>query len=385
MKFPNVLRFSVAGAALLAGLYIAAPAGAAEPIRVGAVLSTSGPATFLGDPEEKTLKLYVDRINAEGGVLGRKLELFAYDDGSDPGKANSFTKRLILQDKVDFIVGGSTTGSTMAMIPLVEANKVPFMSMGAANVIVQPIRPYVFKLPHSDTMAAEKILGDMKARGLTKFAMLSDTGGFGKSSRSETLKVAKKLGMTVVSDQSYGEKDTDMTPQLQKIKSTDAQAVLISGTGQAPAIATKNYRQLGLKLPLYMTHGQATVVYIKLAGPASEGVRLPTPALLVADQLADNDPQKKIGMDYKRTFEDAYKIDVSTFGGYAYDGLMMTLAAIKKAGSTDKQKVRDVLEHLKNFDGVNGVYNMIPTDHMGLNESAFHMAVIKDGKFVKLD
>jgi len=136
---------------------------------------------------------------------------------------------------------------------------------------------------------------------------------------------------------------------------------------------------------LYMTHGQATVVYIKLAGSASEGVRLPTPALLVADQLADNDPQKKIGMDYKRTFEEAYKIDVSTFGGYAYDGLMMTLAAIKKAGSTDRQKVRDALEHLKNFDGVNGVYNMTPTDHMGLNESAFHMAVIKDGKFVKLD
>lgn len=385
MKFSNVLRISSISVVLLAGIYAVKPALAAEPIRVGAVLSVTGPATFLGDPEEKTLKLYVDRINAEGGVLGRKLELFVYDDGSDPAKANSFTKRLILQDKVNFIVGGSTTGSTMAMVPLVEANKVPFMSMGAANVIVHPVHPYTFKMPHSDTMAAEKILGDMKSRGITKFALLSDTGGFGKSSRHETLKVAKKMDMTVVSDQSYGEKDTDMTPQLQKIKSTDAQAVLVSGTGQAPAIATKNYRQLGLTLPLYMTHGQATVVYIKLAGPASEGVRLPTPALLVADQLADNDPQKKVGLDYKHAFESAYKIEVSTFGGYAYDGLMMTLAAVKKAGTTDGTKVRDAIEHLKNFDGVNGVYNMTPTDHMGLDLSAFHMAVIKDGKFVKLN
>ncbi|TAL76933.1 MAG: ABC transporter substrate-binding protein [Burkholderiaceae bacterium] len=385
MKFSKVLRYSSVSVALMAGLYVAAPSGAAEPIRVGAVLSTSGPATFLGDPEEKTLKLYVDRINAEGGVLGRKLELFEYDDGSEPGKANSFTKRLIFQDKVDFIVGGSTTGSTMAMIPLVEANKIPFMSMGGANVIVHPVHPYTFKMPHSDTMAAEKVLTDMKSRGFTKFALLSDTGGYGKSGHAETLKVAKKMGMTVVSDQSYGEKDTDMTPQLQKVKSTDAQAVLIFGTGQAPAIATKNYRQLGITLPLYMTHGQASAVYIKLAGAASEGVRMPTPALLVADQLANNDPQKKIGLDYTHAFESTYKIPVSTFGGYAYDGLMMALAAVKKAGTTDGPKVRDAVEHLKNFDGVSGVYNMTPTDHMGLNLSAFHMVVIKDGKFVKID
>ncbi len=384
MKIINLLRSSTVSMMLLTGLYSAGPAVAAEPIRIGSVLSTTGPASFLGDPEEKTLKLYVERINAEGGVLGRKLELIVYDDGSDSNKANGFAKRLILQDNVDLIVGGSSTGSTMAMIPLVEANNVPFLNMGGASVIVEPVRPFTFKLPHSDRMAAQKVLDDMKKRGFTKMALLSDTGGFGKSGRSETLKLAQSMGIAVVSDQNYGEKDTDITPQIQKIKSSDAQAMLVFGTGQAPAIATKNYQQLALTIPLYMSHGQASMEFVKLAGKASEGVRMPTPALLVADHLADNDPQKRISLDYKRIYEDRYKIDVSTFGGYAYDGLMMSVAAIKKVGSTDKVKVRAALEQLKNFYGVNGIYNMTATDHMGLDQQAFRMAEIKGGKFVEI-
>jgi branched-chain amino acid transport system substrate-binding protein len=384
MKIINLLRSSTVSMMLLTGLYSAGPAMAAEPIRIGSVLSTTGPASFLGDPEEKTLKLYVERINAEGGVLGRKLELIVYDDGSDSNKANGFAKRLILQDNVDLIVGGSSTGSTMAMIPLVEANNIPFLNMGGASVIVEPVRPFTFKLPHSDRMAAQKVLDDIKKRGFTKMALLSDTGGFGKSGRSETLKLAQSMGIAVVSDQNYGEKDTDITPQIQRIKSSDAQAVLVFGTGQAPAIATKNYQQLALTIPLYMSHGQASMEFVKLAGKASEGVRMPTPALLVADHLADNDPQKRISLDYKRTYEDRYKIDVSTFGGYAYDGLMMSVAAIKKVGSTDKVKVRAALEQLKNFYGVNGIYNMTATDHMGLDQQAFRMAEIKGGKFVEI-
>ena len=253
-------------------------AHAQDPIRIGSVLSTTGPASFLGDPEEKTLKLYVDQLNAQGGVDGRKIELTIYDDGGDANKANTFTKRLVQQDKVDFIIGGSTTGTTMAMLPQVEAAKVPFLSMGAASVIVEPVRPYTFKLPHSDRMAAQKVLEDMKKRGITRFALLSDTGGFGKGGHAETLKLAESMGMTVSSDQNYGEKDTDITPQLQKIKSSDAQAVFVFGTGQAPAIATRNYRQLGMTIPLYMSHGQASMEFVKLAGNAAEGVRMPSPA-----------------------------------------------------------------------------------------------------------
>ena len=385
MKKPSAIHTLLSTALVMTGLHFSASAMAQEPIRIGSVLSTTGPAAFLGDPEEKTLKLYVDRINADGGVLGRKLELVIYDDGSDANKSNSFAKRVVLQDKVDIIVGGSTTGTTMSMLPQVEGSKTPFFSMGAASVIVEPVRPYTFKLPHSDRLAAQKVLQDMKKRGITKFALLSDTGGFGKGGHTETLKAAQAMGMTISVDQNYGEKDTDITPQLTKVKSSDAQAIFVFGTGQAPAIVAKNYQQLGLKVPLYMSHGQASMEFVKLSGDAAEGIRMPSPALLVAEQLADGDPQKKIGVDYKNTYEKQYKTDVSTFGGYAYDGLMMSIAAFKQVGSTDKKKVRDAIEGMKNFPGVNGVYNMSATDHNGLDDKSFVMTEIRKGQFKKID
>jgi branched-chain amino acid transport system substrate-binding protein len=360
------------------------PANAADPIKIGAIVSATGPAAFLGDPQDKTLRAYVDSINAAGGIAGRKLELFIYDDSSDAAKGNSFTKRLIQQDNVDFIIGASTTGSTMAMIPLIEAAKVPTLALGAGSVIVEPIKQFVFRMPHSDRLAAQKILEDMKKKGVNKFALLSDTGGYGKSGRSETQKMAASMGMTISIDETYGERDADMTPLLTHVKQSDAKALLMFGTGQAPAIIAKNFRQLGLTIPLYATHGQASYEFIRLAGPAGEGIVMPSPALFVAEQLPANDPQKEISMDYKKTFEAKFKTDVSTFGGYGYDGLMMGLDAIKRAGSTDKEKVRDALEQTKGFIGISGVYTMAPTDHGGLDISAFRMVAIKDGKFVEV-
>lgn len=359
-------------------------AQAADPIKIGAVVSATGPASFLGDPQDKTLRMDVEKINAAGGVLGRKLELVLYDDASDANKANTFARRLAMQDGVDAIIGSSTTGSTMAMLPLVEGAKVPTISLAAASVIVEPVKPWVFKMPHSDRMAAEKVLADMKARGFTQVALLSDTGGFGKSGRTETLKAAERVGMKVVDDQVYGDKDTDMTPQLTKIKSSPAQAILVFGTGQAPAIIARNYQQLAVKQPLYTTHGQASQEFVRIAGKAAEGIRMPSPALLVASQLADNDAQKKVSVDYKSGFEGRYKMDVSTFGGYAHDALLMLVDAIKRAGGTDKEKVRAELEKTKGFVGVSGVYTMSATDHMGLDVSAFRMIEVKDGAFKEL-
>lgn len=364
-----------------AAVFAPAIARAADPIRIGSVLSTTGPAAWLGDPEDKTLRMYVEDINRTG-VLGRKIELSIYDDASDAAKANSFGKRLIQQDNVDLILGAATTGTTMAILPLAEAAGVTVLSFGAANVIVQPIRPYVFKLPHSDTMAAQAVLGDMKARGLTRFALICDTGGFGKSGRAETAKVAKDLGLTIVVDDTFGERDTDMTPLLTRVKQSDAQALLMFSTGQAPAIIARNYAQLEIKLPLYATHSQASYEFIRIAGAASEGIRLPTPALLLADTLPANDPQKKVTVDYKKAYEDRYKADVSTFGGYAYDGLMLAIDAIKRANSTDRNKIRQAVEETKGFVGVSGIFTYSPTDHAGLDASSFRLVQVKNGKFV---
>lgn len=352
---------------------------AQEPIRIGAFLSATGPAAFLGDPELKTLELYVDRLNAAGGVLGRKLQLVAYDDAGDAEKARTFAKRLLEQDKVDVIVGGSTTGTTMAVVPMAEAAGTPFVSLAGAVVIIEPVKKWVFKTPHTDRMACEKIFADMQSRKLTKAALISGTGGFDKSMRAECLKVTSKYGIEVVADETYGASDTDMTAQLTKIKGSGAQAVLNAGFGQGPAIVTRNYRQVGLALPLYQSHGVASREYIKLSGAAAEGVRLPAAALLVSGLLADSDPQKPVVTGYRKAYEDKFKQDISTFGGHAYDGLMLAVNAIKAAGSTDKAKVRDALENTRGYIGTGGIVTMSASDHMGLDLSAFRMLEVKNG------
>jgi branched-chain amino acid transport system substrate-binding protein len=374
----TALKHLVAGAAIAFGTLAAAVA--AEPIKIGSVLSVTGPAAFLGDPELKTLQLYIEDINKKGGVGGRPLALVHYDDGSDANKANGFAKRLIDDDKVDIFVGGSTTGSTMSMLPLVEKAEMPFISLAGAVVIVEPVKKWVFKTPHTDRMAAEKVFEDMKKRNISKVALLAETSGFGQSGKKETEAVASRFGITLVASETYGPKDTDMSPQLTKIRNAaGVQAVFVFGLGQGPAIVTKNYRQLGITLPLYHAHGVASEEFIKLAGPAAEGVRLPAAALLIADKLDAKDPQKPVVTAYRKAYNDRYKEDVSTFGGHAYDGLMMAVEAIKKAGGTDKAKVRDAIEGIKGYIGTGGKVNMSATDHMGLDLSAFRMLEIKNG------
>ncbi|MEO8137027.1 MAG: ABC transporter substrate-binding protein [Betaproteobacteria bacterium] len=372
------------GAALLlaaAGL-CAGPALAQEPIRIGAFLSVTGPAAFLGDPEQKTLEMYIERINAGGGVAGRKLQFIVYDDAGDADKARTFAKRLLEQDKVDVIVGGSATGTTMAVVPLAEAAQTPFISLAGAVVIVEPVRKWVFKTPHTDRMACEKVFADMQSRKFTKLALISGAGGFDKSMRAECLKVAPQYAIEVVADETYGAGDNDMTAQLTRIKGVaGVQAVLNAGFGQGPAIVTRNYRQLGLTAQLYQSHGVASKEFIRLAGAAAEGVRLPAAALLVADILPESDAQKPVVVAYKREYEAKYKSDVSTFGGHAYDGLMLAVGAIKTAGGADKGKVRDALEATRNYVGTGGVVNMTATDHMGLDLSAFRMLEVKNGNW----
>jgi branched-chain amino acid transport system substrate-binding protein len=361
-------------------------AHAAEPpIKIGAILSATGPGTFLGDPESKTLKLYVDKINEAGGVLNRKLELVEYDDGSDASKANSFAKRLIYDDKVEAMIIG-TTGSTMAAIPLATKAKVPLMSLGGAIAITEPVKKWVFKTPQTDRMAAEKVFQDMKSRGLTKIALLSEASGFGQSGKKESEAIAGKYGISIIENEVYNPKDTDMSPQLTKIRSNaQVQAVFVFGFGQGPVIVTRNYRQLGIKQPLYQSHGVASDQYIKLAGAAANGVRLPSPALLVADQLPANDPQKPVINAYAQAYKARYKENVSTFGSYAYDGLMILVDALKRAGSTDKNKLRDAIEATHGYVGTTGVFNMSPKDHTGLDLSAFKLLEIDNGKWKLVD
>jgi branched-chain amino acid transport system substrate-binding protein len=375
------LRKTLLVLSLLAGLGLA---HAADPIKIGSFLTVTGPASFLGDPELKTLQMVVEEVNARGGVLERPVQLIHYDTSGNARDALNYVKRLIRSDKVDIIVGGTTSGDTLAVIPEVEKEGMPLISLAGAVEIIEPVKKWVFKVAHTDRMAVAKIYEDLRARGLPKVALITGDGGFDKSGREQLRQLAPEYGIQIVADESYGNKDTDMTTQLTKIRASDAQALINFGFGQAPAIVTRNVKQLGIDLPLYQSHGVASQTFIELAGPAAEGVRLPAAALVVAEQLPDTDPQKPVLLAYKNRYE-AKHGPVSTFGGHAYDGIMIALAAIERAGGTDKVKVRDAIEKTQGFIGTSGVFNMSPEDHMGLTLDAFKMVEVRDGAWTLVE
>lgn len=377
---------ALATTALATALTLIAASGASAEFRLGATVSATGPAAFLGDPEAKTLQMLVAEINAAGSVNGEPVELILYDDGGDANEARTFATRLIEDDEVDAIIGGTTTGTTMAILPLANEEEIPFISLAGAISIIDPVTPYVFKTPHTDRMACEKIFADMTAQGFARIGLISGTDGFGASMRQQCLDVAGAAGVEIVADATYGPGDADMTPQLTNIRGTDAQAVLNAGFGQGPAIVTRNYAQLGIEVPLYQSHGVASNQFIELAGAdAAEGVRLPGTALLVADLLPKGDPQRDVVLAYKTAYEAAHGGSVSTFGGYAHDAVRLMMDAVARAGSSEGPAIRDALEATAGLVGTTGSYTFAPDDHLGLDLSAFRMLEIRDGGWTLVD
>ena len=358
-----------------------------DPIRIGSFLSASGPASYLGDPQRKTLRLFVDKINDDGGVLGRDLEFQYYDDHGESGQARTFARRLIAQDQSDIVIGGTTTGTTMAAVELFQRQQIPLISLAGAVVVVDPVKEWVFKTPETDRMAARQVFADMEREGITKVGLISGTGGFGASGREQARDVADEFGIEIVMDETYSPDDSDMTAQLTRIRGNeDVEAIFNFDFGQAPAIVTRNYANLGIDRPLYQSHGVASEGYLDLAGSAAEGVRLPVSPILVADLLPDDDPQKAPSLAYLEAYKEEYGERPSAFGGYAYDALMLAVDAMERAESTDPHAVRDALEETSDFDGVTGTYNMSPEDHMGLDiETSFRMVEIKDGTWSLLE
>ncbi|MFZ0097805.1 MAG: ABC transporter substrate-binding protein [Gemmobacter sp.] len=352
-------------------------------IKIGASISATGPAAFLGDPELKTLEMLVEDLNAKGGINGENVVLVAYDDGGDPNKARTFATRLVEDDEVAAIIGGTTTGTTMSILAVAEDAEIPFISLAGAIDIIQPVKPFTFKTPHTDRMACQKIFEDMQKNGISKIGMISGTDGFGASMQAQCKDVAPTYAIEIVADETYDPKDADMTAQLTKIKgSAGIQAILNPGFGQGPSIVTRNMKQLAIDLPFYQSHGVASDGFIELAGSDSaEGVRLPGTALLVADLLAADDPQKPVVDAYKAMFEEKTGTPVGTFGGYAHDAFLIMTDAITRAGSADPAAIRDAIEATSGLAGTTGIYTFTPEDHLGLDLSAFRMLEIQGGKW----
>ncbi|MCD6585244.1 MAG: ABC transporter substrate-binding protein [Desulfobacteraceae bacterium] len=348
--------------------------------KIGGIFAVTGPASFLGDPEKKSMEMVVDQINASGGIDGHMLEAVIYDTEGDPGKANLLATKLINKDNVIAIIGPSTTPTTLAVMPIIQRIKIPFISCAAGNKIVAPINPWVFKTAQSDILAVAAIYENLKSKKIKKISIISVNNAFGESGKEQLLSQAKNFGLTVAKSETYGAKDTDMTAQLTKIRKDNPEAIVCWGTNPGPAVLAKNMQQLDLNIPLFQSHGVASPKFIELAGSAAEGIMLPTGKILVASLLSDSDPQKEMLTAYISEYKNKYKSSVSGFGGYAYDAANILAAALKNSEG-DKEKIREALENTEGYVGVSGIFNFSKTDHNGLSPEAFVMVKIKDGKW----
>ncbi|MFZ2089727.1 MAG: ABC transporter substrate-binding protein [Desulfobaccales bacterium] len=353
---------------------------------VGGIFSITGPASYLGEPERNTLQMLVEDINAKGGIKGQPVKVFIYDDEANVTKARLHAEKLISSDKALCIIGPSLTHTSMTALEVTQKAKVPLISCAAGVGITAPAneRQWVFKTAQTDQMAVTRIFQYLQKIGLTKVGILTVSTGFGISGKEQLEKQAAKFGIQIVANEVFGEKDTDMVPQLTKMRGTDAQAVICWGTGPAPALVAKNMKQLGMTIPLIQSHGAASKKFIELAGDAADGIIMPAGKLVIYKQLPDTDPQKKVCQAYDEMYQKKFNAPASSFGGYAYDAMQMLKMAIEKVGS-DKAKIRDSLEATKEYVGVSGVFNMTPEDHNGLTPEAFVMVKIAGGDFKLLD
>jgi len=359
----------------------ASGAFAEEPYRIGAIFAVTGPASWLGEPQKNTVKMLEEQINAAGGINGRKIEVIVEDNVGEEAKTVLAFKKLVDRDKVVAVIGPSRSGSAMAIKPLAERSRVPLIACAAAEAIVKPVNPWVFKTAQNDADAARNIFEKARSLGIERVAIMSSTDAFGTAGRGQLKEIAPAYGISIVADETYGPADTDMTAQLTKIKGTNAQAIINWSIVPAQTTVLRNRAQLGITLPFFQSHGFGNINYARSAGAAADGVLFPQGRILAVDTVAADHPQKAVISQYKKDYEGKYKTDVSAFGGYAWDSLMLVVDAITAVGG-DRAKIRDYLENRKNFIGVSGIFNFSPENHVGLGQESFEMLTVKDSNFI---
>lgn len=368
-------------AAAVAGLGLAAQAD----INVGVTVSATGPAASLGIPEKNTFTLMPTTI------AGQKVNYIVLDDASDTTAAVSNTRKLITEHKVDVVIGSTVTPNSLAMIDAVAEASTPMISMAASARIVEPMdakKKWVFKTPQNDIMMALAIVQHMVDNGAKTAAYIGFADAYGEGWYQEFAKIAAIKGLKIVANERYNRTDTSVTGQVLKLLAAKPDAVLIGGSGTPAALPQKSLKERGYTGKYYQTHGVANNDFLRVGGKDVEGTFLPAGPVLVAAQLPANHPVKKSASDYIAKYEGAFgKGSVSTFGGHAWDAGLLLQAAIPAAVKSGAQPgtpafraaLRDALESVKELPGAHGVFNMSPTDHLGLDQRARVMVKIEGG------
>ena len=356
----------------------------AAEVKIGAILAETGPASFLGGPEARSLQMLANEINESGGINGARIKLIIKDSGANPEKAISFAKQLIEEDQVFAIIGPSTSGETLKIKKLCEKAGMILISCASAELIVNPVAPHVFKTAPSDSFAARKIFETMNAMGISDIAVVTGNTGFGKAGKKQLTQIAPEYKINIVVSEVYDKKANDLSALVAKIKSNPkVQAVVNWSVVPAQSIIAKNIRQAGWDVPIFQSHGFANIKYVEAAGAAAEGIIFPASRLIVAESLPAG-PKKDFLLKFKNDYETLYNEDASTFGGHSYDALTILVMAMQEAGS-DKAKVRDAIENLTGYFGTAGEFNFSATDHNGLGIDAFTMVTVEDGAFVPFE
>lgn len=360
---------------------------AEEPLRIGSILSVTGPAAFLGEDMKAGLQLAIDEINAAGGISGRKVVWTFYDAESQTQKAITATRRLISQDGVEVIVsGGNMSGIALAMAPIIEAAKIPFISSEGALSIVTPVqeRHWVFKSTVDDEDVLERIADYLDKKKIKKVALLADSSGFGQGAEAQMRKVGPRRNLDVMYE-SFGPGDTDLMPQLTRIRDSGAGAVICWTVTPAGVVFLKQALQLGLdSRTLIHSYGFVSAHYMELAGEAANPLLLASLKLPVGDQLPDTDPLKagilKLFQSYKARFERP----ASLYAAESYDAAMLAKLALSNVGG-DPAKLPEGLEKIRNYAGISGVFNFSPERHSGLSKQDIVLVNWRDGRFNLVD
>jgi len=370
-------------ASLAAALMLASPFAYAESYKIGTILSTTGPAAFLGEDMKAGMEIAIDEINAAGGIDGEKLEWVFYDAESQTNKALGATRRLLSQDRVDILVGGGNmSGIAQAMVPLAQRMETPFISTEGAASIVNPAkdREWIFKSTVDDSQVFARLADYFKKEGIQKVALLYDTSGFGQAAADELRASAAKLGIEATFE-AFGPADTDLTPQLTRIKNSDAQAVICWTVTPAGVIFIKQAKQLGLgDRKLIHSYGFVSQRYMELAGEDAKDVLLVSVKFPVGQDLPDSDPLKKQILELTEKFQKRYNRAPNQYVAQTYDAIYLAAEGLRQGGD-DKEKVRDAIESIENYHGVGGVFNFSPSKHSGLSKEDIVLITWKDGRF----
>jgi len=365
-----------------------AAAFAQSTVKIGSVLSVTGPAAFLGEDMKAGMELAVEEINAKGGVAGKKIDWVFYDAESQTQKGLTATRRLLNQDKVDMIVGGGNmSGMAIAMLGLTEKASIPFISTEGAADIVTPVaeRQWTFKSTADDEQVMERLADYYAKKGIKKVAFLGDSSGFGQGAAAQLKKVAAQRGLDVMYE-SFNPSDTDLMPQLGKIKAAGVQSIICWTVTPAGVVFLKQAQQLGMdSMNLIHSYGFVDKRYMDLAGDAAKNLLLVSVKFPVGEQLPDSDPQKARIAALTKSFEAKFKRRPNQFAAQTYDAIYLARAAIERAGGSDPVKVRNALTGITNWPGVGGVFNFSAQRHSGMSKDDLVMLSYRDGGFKLAD